>query len=104
MCSQLEGSIRIVSEVVSNSVEAMTQSLHPKQLATRTGEAQRNLIASARFLSQLEVPEALMPAQRRLVAGLRQFARDFGRARESAARNDLATASPQPSTELRSRR
>ncbi|HEY7019082.1 MAG TPA: hypothetical protein VH297_11490, partial [Gaiellaceae bacterium] len=42
-CNQLEGNIRVVSQMVSSSVEFMTQSLHPKELAQRTGLAQKNL-------------------------------------------------------------
>src|SRR5689334_1402402 len=42
-CNQLEGYIRLVSQVISASVEEMTQSTHPKQLAGRTRATQRNL-------------------------------------------------------------
>ena len=46
-CNQLEGYIRLVSQVVSGSVEAMTQSTHPKELARRTAATQRNLTTAA---------------------------------------------------------
>lgn len=94
-CNQLETNIRAVSQVVSSSVEAMTQSLHPKQLARRTGYAERNLLYSAKVLSQISVPSSLAEPQRQLVAGLRRFAGDFGRAQKSVARNDIPTAARQ---------
>src|SRR3954470_3781136 len=46
-CNQLEGYIRLVSQVVSSSVEAMTQSTRPKELAPRTGATQRDLAGAA---------------------------------------------------------
>jgi len=94
-CNQLEGNIRIVSQLVSTSVEAMTQSLHPKELAQRTGNAQRSLLYSANVLSLIAAPRSLAPARHRLVAGLRQFAADFGRAQKSVERNDIAKAARQ---------
>ena len=39
-CAQLEGYVRLVSQVISSSVEAMTQSTRPKQLAP--GRSQRS--------------------------------------------------------------
>ncbi|HSS80637.1 MAG TPA: hypothetical protein VLK24_05520 [Gaiellaceae bacterium] len=94
-CSQVESYIRLVSQVVSSSVEAMTQSTHPKELAARTGATQRNLSAAADALERLQLPVALDQARRQLVRGLRRFAVDFGRAGASVARGDLATAARQ---------
>jgi hypothetical protein len=94
-CSQLEANIRAVSQLVSSSVEAMTQSLHPKELARRTGYAERNLLYSATVLSQIAVPGSLVEPRRELAAGLRRFAGDFGRAQKSVARNDIPTAARQ---------
>jgi hypothetical protein len=94
-CNELESDIRIVSQLVSNSVEVMTQSLHPKELARRTGETQRNLLYAASVLSLIDAPTSLAPAQHRLVLGLKQFAADFGRAQRSVARNDIAKAARQ---------
>src|ERR1051325_8720003 len=78
-CNQVEGYIRLVSEVVSGSVEAMTQSTHPKVLAQRTVATQRNLATAANVLEQLELPPSLDAARRQLVPGLPPFSADFGR-------------------------
>ena len=94
-CTQLEGYIRLVSELVSSSVEAMTQSTRPKELARRTGATQRNLAVAADALDRLQLPPALDQARRQLVRGLRLFSADFGRAKASVARGDLATAAQQ---------
>lgn len=94
-CNQVEGYIRLVSQVVSSSVEAMTQSTHPKQLAGRTRATQRNLAAAADVLERLQLPVSLGQARRQLVRGLRLFSADFGRAGASVARGDLATAARQ---------
>ena len=94
-CNELQTNIRIISALVSNSVETMTQSLHPKQLAKRTGDTKRNLLYSAAVLSRIDPPASLDGARNHLVHGLRAFAADFGRAQRSVARGDLATASRQ---------
>ncbi|HEY7017518.1 MAG TPA: hypothetical protein VH297_03540, partial [Gaiellaceae bacterium] len=94
-CNQLEGNIRVVSQMVSSSVEFMTQSLHPKELAQRTGLAQKNLLYSAKVLSRIPAPPPLVAPRNQLVVGLREFAADFGKARKAVARNDMATAARQ---------
>ena len=94
-CNQLEGYIRLVSQVISSSVEAMTQSTHPKDLAQRTGTTQRNLATAAGVLARLQLPAPLDPPRRQLVRGLHLFSADFGRAKVSVARDDLATAARQ---------
>jgi hypothetical protein len=94
-CTQLEGYIRLASQVISSSVEAMTQSTRPKELARRTGATQRNLAAAADALERLQLPPSLDQPRRQLVRGLRRFSADFGRARASVARGDLATAAQQ---------
>lgn len=94
-CNALETSVRVVSQIVSNSVEAMTQSLHPRQLAKRTGDTQKNLLYAANLVSRIVPPRSLVQAQRQLIVGLRLFAADFGRAQKSVARNDMAKASRQ---------
>ncbi len=94
-CTQLEGYIRLVSQVVSSSVEAMTQSTRPKELARRTRATQRNLAAAADVLERLQLPASLDQARRQLVRGLRRFSADFGRASASVAHGDLATAAQQ---------
>jgi hypothetical protein len=94
-CNALETSIRVVSEIVSNSVDTMTQSLHPEQLAKRTGDTQKNLLYSANLVSRIVPPRSLEQAQRQLIVGLRLFAGDFGRAQKSVADNNIAKASRQ---------
>ena len=79
-CNELETKIGIVSQLVSSSVEVMTQSVHPKQLAKRAGATRDNMLYAAHVLDQIVVPKSLVRSQHELTAGLRQFAADFGRA------------------------
>lgn len=95
MCVELETKIRLASQVVSGSVELMTQSLHPKELARRTGEAQQNVLYAAGALELMRVPAPLATARRNLVVGLRSFADDFGHARTAVAHGDIAGAAQQ---------
>jgi len=94
-CALLETRLRAVSQLVSGSVELMTQSLHPPELAKRTGDTQRNLLYAASVLELMRVPDPLAASRRRLVLGLRRFADDFGRAKRSVERGDMATAAQQ---------
>lgn len=91
-CAQLEHNVALVSQLISGSVELMTQSVHPKQLAKRAGDTRRNLAYAANVLAQEQVPPSLEPAKRQFVAGLRAFSADFGRAQKAVERNDLRTA------------
>jgi hypothetical protein len=91
-CNVLETKIRLVSELVAASVYQVTHSLHPKQLARRTGAAAENLRFAAGVLASIGAPASLVPARNRLVAGLRRFAADFERAQRSVERNDLPAA------------
>ena len=95
MCAELETKIRLVSQVVSGSVELMTQSLHPKELAQRSGEAQQNVLYAAGALELMRVPAPLSTARRNLVVGLRSFGDDFGRAKTAVAHGDIAGAAQQ---------
>ena len=94
-CAVLETRLRAVSQLVSGSVELMTQSLHPAELAKRTGDAQRNLLYAASVLELMRVPDPLVPSRRRLVLGLRRFAGDFARAKRSVEHGDIASAAQQ---------
>jgi ABC-type uncharacterized transport system auxiliary subunit len=94
-CNELETNIRIVSQLISGSVEALTSSIHPKQLAKRTGDTQKNLLFASNVLATITTPSSLVAARDQLVLGLRQFAADFGRARKSVARDDLPAAAKQ---------
>jgi hypothetical protein len=91
-CAGLVTQLRLVSALVSGSVEVVTNSVHPAQLAARTGLARRNLLLSANDIAAVDVPQPLEPARGRLVRGLRRFAADFGRARRSVLRHDLPAA------------
>jgi predicted small lipoprotein YifL len=94
-CNELQTNIRIISALISNSVETMTRSLHPEQLAKRTGDTRKNLLYSAAVLTQIHAPATLLGARNHVVHGLRAFAADFGRAQRSVARGDMAAASRQ---------
>jgi hypothetical protein len=93
ICAVLESNVRTVSELVSGTATLVTQSLHPKQLARRTGQAKQELQVAADALATVEAPTSLVPARNGLVRGLREFAADLGRARQAVLRNDLAAAS-----------
>jgi hypothetical protein len=95
MCAELETKIRLVSQVVSGSVELMTQTLHPKELARQTGLAQQNITYAAGALELMRVPPSLKTARRNLVVGLNSFAADFGKAKASVQHGDIATAAQQ---------
>jgi hypothetical protein len=95
MCAELESKIRLVSQVVSGSVELMTQSLHPKELARQTGKAQQNITYAAGSLELMRVPASLATARRNLVVGLNSFAADFGKAKASVEHGDIAAAAQQ---------
>ncbi len=99
-CVELEQRIAVVSHVVSGSTEAITKARNPKQLARLTGEAQQSLVISARALELADAPPALARSKRRLVAGLREYAADFERARRSTLRGDIETAAGQLHDEI----
>ena len=94
-CAELERTIQTVSQFVGSSTEAITQAVHPAQLAKLTGNAQQSLIYSAKVIALVDAPKALVPAQRQLISGLRLFAADFGRAKASTANGDIAAAAQQ---------
>jgi hypothetical protein len=94
-CNELQTNIRIASQLVATSAQEITHSLHPKQLARHTGDTRRNLLFAANVLSSIEAPASLVPAKKQLVAGLRRFAADFGRAQRSVAAGSIAKAAQQ---------
>jgi hypothetical protein len=91
-CNVLQRNIAYVSGVVSQSVDFITQSLHPKELAERTGIGRKNLLYAADLMQRTPAPKPLRRAKTQLVTGLRRFAGDFLRAQRSVAKNDLAKA------------
>jgi hypothetical protein len=94
-CAELERTIQNVSQLVSTSTEAITQALHPAQLAKLTGNAQQSLVYSAKVIEIVDAPKPLVGSQRQLVQGLRMFAADFARAKRSTANGDIAQAASQ---------
>jgi hypothetical protein len=94
-CGEVELDVQFISQLISNQIEAMANSLHPKQLAKRTGVAQQSLLVAARLVKRFHAPPSLVRARAQLVDGLQLYAADFGRARRSVAKNDMATASQQ---------
>jgi hypothetical protein len=94
-CQELELDVQFISQLISNNVEAITHSIHPKQLAHRTGVAHQSLLVAARLVERFRAPAALVHARAQLIDGLQRYAADFGRAQHSVAKNDLATASEQ---------
>jgi hypothetical protein len=94
-CAQLEQVITAVSELVGHTTENLTQAEHPKELAQLTGKAQQSLVDSANLVKIVQAPEPLAGSQRKFEKGLRMFAADFGRAKASTAKGDMATATKQ---------
>jgi hypothetical protein len=94
-CGEAVLDVRFISQLISNNVEAMANSLHPKQLARRTGTAQQSLLVAARLVKRFHAPPSLAHARAQLIDGLQRYAADFGDARRSVAKNDMATASQQ---------
>jgi hypothetical protein len=94
-CARLESTVVSVSQLVTGTVDEITNSLHPKELARRTAEGQRNVLFAARVLESTAAPPSLVPSRDRLVVGLREFARDLGRAHASVAHGNLAAAARQ---------
>jgi ABC-type uncharacterized transport system auxiliary subunit len=92
-CVELETNIRIVSQLVAVSAQEVTHSIHPEQLAKRTGDTRRNLLLAASVLQAIDTPGTLLRARGELLSGLRDFAADFGRAPRAVQRNDLQAAS-----------
>jgi hypothetical protein len=91
-CAELERTLEAVSQLVSNSTEAITQALHPAQLAKLTGNAQQSLVYSAKVIALVDPPKPLVASQRQLISGLRTFANDFGLAKQATARGDIPRA------------
>ncbi len=94
-CAQLEQAVQAVSQLVGHTTEAITQALNPKELGKLTGNAQQSLVDSAKLIELVNAPKPLVSSQRGLERGLRMFAADFGRAKGSAARGDIAKAAQQ---------
>jgi hypothetical protein len=92
-CGEVVLDVRFISQLISNNVESMAHSLHPKQLARRTGTAQQGLLVAVRLVKRFHAPPQLARPRAQLVDGLRRYAADYGRARRAVLKDDMATAS-----------
>ena len=92
-CANLESNLTTISQLVSSVVEYMTQSLHPKELAKRTGQARLDLLVSAKAFQGLGAPKRLVAARNELAGGLREYAADFAVAQKAVQHKNLAKAS-----------
>jgi hypothetical protein len=91
-CGLLLERLRRVTAALQASSELIAHSLNKRQLSNRIGIEQVQLRRSAALLTGGPIPAALVPVDRRLVAALRAFSRDFGRAKAPAARGDFRAA------------
>src|SRR3954464_7983584 len=62
-CVELETNIRIVSQLIAVSAQEVTHSIHPEQLAKRTGDTRRNLLLAASVLDAIDTPTTLVRAK-----------------------------------------
>lgn len=91
-CAQLYARLQQVTVAISASSELIANSLNPQQLSQRIAAEEKALSQSAEFMSAVQPPAALVPADQQLVAALRAFSADFARAEGPAARGDFQTA------------
>jgi TolA-binding protein len=91
-CASLFARLQRVTAAIDGSSELIAQSVSAQDLSQRIAVEQVQLERSAQLMTQEPVPAPLAEADRRLVAALRGFAADFGRARVPAARGDFRAA------------
>jgi TolA-binding protein len=91
-CASLFARLQRVTAAIDGSSELIAQSVSAQDLSQRIAVEQVQLERSAQLMTQEPVPAPLADADRRLVAALRGFAADFGRARVPAARGDFQAA------------
>jgi hypothetical protein len=91
-CAQLYARLQQVTVGISASSELIANSVDPQQLSQRIAAEEKELSQSADFMSAMQAPAALAPADRQLVAALRAFSADFARAKGPAARGDFQAA------------
>ncbi len=91
-CALLFARLQRVTLAIKTSSELIAHSLSKRQLVRRIAIEQVQLERSARLMAGGPIPAALVAADRRLVAALRAFSRDFARARKPAARGDFQAA------------
>lgn len=98
-CALLVARLGRVTAALTASSELTARSRNKRELTHRIRVEEVQLERSATLMSGGPIPPPLVPADRRLVASLRAFARDFGRARGPAARGDFAAAAAAMSDE-----
>src|SRR3954471_22643167 len=91
-CTALFGRLRRVSLALSSSSSLLAQSDNPQDLAGRIATEQTQLRRSAALMDAAVVPAPLKATNRRLVAALRRFSRDWGGAAPPARRGDVQAA------------
>ena len=91
-CAQLYARLQQVTVAISASSELIANSQNPQQLSQRITAEETALSQSAEFMSAVQAPAALAPADRQLVAAFRAFSADFARAKGPAARGDFQAA------------
>jgi hypothetical protein len=91
-CTALFARLQRVSVALGSSSSLLAQSSDKQDLAGRIATEQTQLRRSATLMDSAVVPAPLQAANRRLVAALRRFSRDFGRARAPARRGDFQAA------------
>ena len=91
-CVSLFGRLQRVTTAIDGSSELIARSVSAADLSQRIAVEQVQLERSAQLMTAQPVPAALAAADQRLVAALREFAADFGRARAPAARGDFGAA------------
>ena len=91
-CAALYARLQRVGVALSSSSELLTQSVDPKDLSTKIATEQEQLERSAKLMDSAVVPEPLVDDNRKLVAALRRYARDFAGAKTPARKGDLQAA------------
>jgi hypothetical protein len=91
-CAALFARLQRVTLALSSSSELIAQSEDQTDLSGRIATEQQQLERSARLMDAAVVPGPLAGANRRLVAALRAYAHDFGRAKAPAERGDFQAA------------
>jgi hypothetical protein len=91
-CALLFARLQRVTIALQTSSDLIAHSLNKEQLGRRIAIEQVQLRRSAALMTGGPVPAALVAADRSLVASLRAFSSDFGRARIAAGRGDFRAA------------
>lgn len=91
-CDLLFARLNRATLAISSSSELIAHAQNPKELSQRIKTQQQQLERSAQLLDAAVVPKALEDANRSLVAALKTFAGDFGKAYEPAAQGDFQGA------------